>query len=87
MLDEAAEVSFLKLKPLEAHGEGHLPAARKALEGPAKLLVFCIRPHVLAPIGLDLPDPVDGLELPQDEPDFDAFAERIAKLAAAAPQP
>ncbi len=81
VLEPEAHVSFIELGPLEARGEGHLPAAHAALTGPARLLVFCIRPHVLASIGLELPDPVDGLELPEEAADVDAFAARVAELA------
>jgi len=81
VLDPGAQVSFVELGPLEARGEGHLRAAREALSGSARLLVFCIRPHVLASIGLGLPDPVDGLELPEQAAEFEAFAERVAGLA------
>lgn len=84
VLDPAAHVSFVEMGPLEARGEGHLPAARRALLGSARLLVFCIRPHVLASIGLNLPDPIDGLELPEEEAEFDAFAARVLDLASAA---
>ncbi|NOY90205.1 MAG: hypothetical protein GXP55_03270 [Deltaproteobacteria bacterium] len=81
VLEPSAHVSFVELGPLEARGEGHLPAAHAALTGRARLLVFCIRPHVLASIGLELPDPIDGLELPEEAADVDTFAARVAELA------
>jgi len=86
VLDPEARVIFLELGPLEARGEGHLRAAHEALRGPASLLVFCIRPHVLASIGLELPDPIDGLELPEQAEEVDAFAARLAELAGADPR-
>lgn len=81
VLDPNADVSFVELGPLESKGAGHLPAARAALDGSAQLLVFCIRPHVLASIGLGLPDPVDGVELPAERAEIEAFCARVEALA------
>jgi nucleoside-triphosphatase THEP1 len=74
------DVVVLEAGSLEANGEGHWPTILEALEGERRLVVLSIRPSALARIGLELPDPADGIELPAEEDDIRAFGARIAKL-------
>jgi nucleoside-triphosphatase THEP1 len=83
-----AQVIVLELGPLEARGQGNWPAVRAALAAPDRLVILGIRPAVLAPVVLRLPDPEDGLELPAPASEVDSFVERIVLLAAErAPRP
>ncbi|MDH5490399.1 MAG: DUF2478 domain-containing protein [Myxococcales bacterium] len=80
----AADVVVMELGPLEASGKGHWPAVLELLEaagGGRKVALLTLRPQIVARVGLELPDPSAGLELPAEPPELDDFVEAIAALA------
>lgn len=75
------DITLLELGRLEAAGTGHWQLANDILQNDGGLVLIQLRPHVLAQIALQLPDPVDGLELPASEEEIGGFGTRIAELA------
>ena len=71
---EDGDVLFMEIGRLEAKGEGYWPTVTRRFVGPRTLLVLSIRPHVLASIALDLPDPAAFIELPYDGEQAAVFA-------------
>ena len=80
LLGSTAEALLLELGSLEAAGEGHFPTVRELLAAPGRVLVLGVRPHALARIGLGLPDPADGIELPASPAEIEAFGARLVGL-------
>jgi nucleoside-triphosphatase THEP1 len=77
LAEHTSHVVLFELGPLEGKEKGHWQAVMEVLEGPPRLLLLCIRPKALAPIALELPDPVADLELPAQQKEIDAFVEEI----------
>lgn len=74
------DVVVVEAGTLEASGGGHRPALDDILEGPPRVLLLCIRPHALAVLGLQLPDPALGLELPAAPREVDQLAGDVRQL-------
>lgn len=74
------DVVVLEAGSLEASGGGHWDALEGLLEGPPCVPLVGIRPRALAVLGLRLPDPVAGIELPATRQDVDALVEALVEL-------
>lgn len=83
------DLTVLPGAKLESAKEGHWPSVQDALQREYGLLVFVLRPHLLARIALELPDPVAYLELPGGRDEITAFAKAVEAAArrARAPAP
>ena len=74
------QLAFVELGKIECRQRGHWPAMLDLMSGPPTLVVACLRPPLLAPIVLALPDPAAFLELPAPPQELDAFAAAITDL-------
>lgn len=71
------DLMLMELGILEANGGGHWGAAVAAFGRSSGLVVLTLRPRSLAAIGLRLPDPFAGLELPAEPDELTVFAADI----------
>lgn len=76
MATQRYDVVIMPVGRLEARGAGHWPNIRDRLDDEDTLVILCLRPMILAAVALDLPDPIEALELP-------APGDRIAAFTAA----
>jgi nucleoside-triphosphatase THEP1 len=77
VLRAGTDVTAFEVGNLEAKGGGHRPAIDEAFAGPSRLILLAIRPQVLGSIGLELDDPVCGIELPASADGIAGFAARV----------
>ncbi len=77
----ALDVSVLEVGTLEARGRGHWATVREVFEGAPRLLLISVRPRALAAVGLSLPDPAAGIELPVDGGAIARFVEEVRSAA------
>lgn len=78
MLDGDSSICFAHAGRVEASGRGHWPAIEESV-GQRHLTIVAVTRSALAPVGLRLPDPVDGIELPAEEHEVNAFMLRVRR--------
>lgn len=76
VLEGDEDVVFVEAGRLEAAKRGHWETLIGALEA-RPWTVLAIRRGVLASVALELPDPVDAIELPASEGDIERFLARV----------
>ncbi len=85
-LRDPGDVCFIEAGRREAAQEGHWSTLIDALVA-QPLTILSIRPSVLASIAIRLPDPVDALELPNDDAAVEAFLTRVHMILRARQTP
>lgn len=82
VLEAPGDAAVVEVGRLEAAGEGHWPTVQAALAREDRLVVLLLRPAVAASVGLRLPDPVAGIELPASVEEAASFVEDVAREVA-----
>ncbi|MEZ4340450.1 MAG: DUF2478 domain-containing protein [Sandaracinaceae bacterium] len=77
-LDGELDVVFVEAGRLEAAKRGHWPTLMGALAA-RSLTVLSIRRGVLASVALELPDPIDAIELPAGADEVERFVARTCR--------